>query len=60
MTELRAGLGRPPQLGRRVLVIGGGDVAYDISLTMLRQSYLGAATAPWRAQMWSNWTRLSY
>jgi NADPH-dependent glutamate synthase beta subunit-like oxidoreductase/ferredoxin len=36
-------LGRPPQLGRRVVVIGGGNVAYDISRTVLRQSYLDAA-----------------
>jgi NADPH-dependent glutamate synthase beta subunit-like oxidoreductase len=36
-------LGRPPQLGREVVVIGGGNVAYDISRTVLRQSYLDAA-----------------
>ncbi len=36
-------LGQPPQLGRRVVVIGGGNVAYDISRTVLRQSYLDAA-----------------
>jgi formate dehydrogenase (NADP+) beta subunit len=36
-------LGRPPRLGRCVVVIGGGNVAYDISRTVLRQTYLDAA-----------------
>lgn len=36
-------LGQPPKLGRRVVVIGGGNVAYDISRTALRQAYLDAA-----------------
>jgi NADPH-dependent glutamate synthase beta subunit-like oxidoreductase len=36
-------LGQPPALGRRVVVIGGGNVAYDISRTVLRQTYLDAA-----------------
>jgi NADPH-dependent glutamate synthase beta subunit-like oxidoreductase len=36
-------LGQPPPLGRRVVVIGGGNVAYDISRTVLRQTYLDAA-----------------
>jgi NADPH-dependent glutamate synthase beta subunit-like oxidoreductase len=36
-------LGRPAPLGRRVVVIGGGNVAYDISRTVLRQTYLDAA-----------------
>lgn len=36
-------LGTPPKLGRRVVVIGGGNVAYDISRTVLRQSYLDTA-----------------
>src|SRR5215470_8947354 len=36
-------LGRPTTLGRRVVVIGGGNVAYDISRTVLRQTYLDAA-----------------
>jgi NADPH-dependent glutamate synthase beta subunit-like oxidoreductase len=36
-------LGRPTQLGRRVVVIGGGNVAYDISRTVLRQTFLDAA-----------------
>jgi NADPH-dependent glutamate synthase beta subunit-like oxidoreductase/ferredoxin len=38
-------LGLPAQLGRRVVVIGGGNVAYDISRTVLRQSFLDAARA---------------
>src|SRR6516165_5179487 len=36
-------LGKPPPLGRRVVVIGGGNVAYDISRTVLRQTYFDAA-----------------
>jgi NADPH-dependent glutamate synthase beta subunit-like oxidoreductase/ferredoxin len=36
-------LGRPAPLGKRVIVIGGGNVAYDISRTVLRQTYLDAA-----------------
>src|SRR5262245_15718019 len=36
-------LGHPPPLGRRVVVIGGGNVAYDISRTVLRQTYLDTA-----------------
>jgi NADPH-dependent glutamate synthase beta subunit-like oxidoreductase/ferredoxin len=36
-------LGKAAPLGRRVVVIGGGNVAYDISRTVLRQSYLDAA-----------------
>jgi NADPH-dependent glutamate synthase beta subunit-like oxidoreductase len=36
-------LGRPAPLGDRVIVIGGGNVAYDISRTVLRQTYLDAA-----------------
>src|SRR6516162_6422588 len=36
-------LGQPPKLGRRVVVIGGGNVAYDISRTALRQVYLDTA-----------------
>ncbi len=36
-------LGQPPRLGHRVVVIGGGNVAYDISRTVLRQSYLDTA-----------------
>ncbi len=36
-------LGRPAELGRRVVVIGGGNVAYDVSRTVLRQTYFDAA-----------------
>lgn len=36
-------LGQPPVLGERVVVIGGGNVAYDISRTALRQTHLDAA-----------------
>src|SRR6266542_686105 len=36
-------LGRPAPLGKLVVVIGGGNVAYDISRTVLRQTYLDAA-----------------
>lgn len=36
-------LGNPPSLGDRVLVIGGGNVAYDVGRTVLRQTSLDAA-----------------
>ena len=36
-------LGKPPTLGRRVVVIGGGNVAYDVGRTVLRQISLDAA-----------------
>jgi NADPH-dependent glutamate synthase beta subunit-like oxidoreductase len=36
-------LGRPVPLGNRVIVVGGGNVAYDVSRTVLRQAYLDAA-----------------
>jgi NADPH-dependent glutamate synthase beta subunit-like oxidoreductase len=36
-------LGQPPVLGGQVIVIGGGNVAYDVSRTVLRQTYLDAA-----------------
>lgn len=36
-------LARPVPLGRRVVVIGGGNVAYDVSRTVLRQTFLDAA-----------------
>jgi NADPH-dependent glutamate synthase beta subunit-like oxidoreductase/ferredoxin len=36
-------LAQPVQLGRRVVVIGGGNVAYDVSRTVLRQTFLDAA-----------------
>lgn len=43
-------LGQPPQLGQRVVVIGGGNVAYDISRTVLRQTYLDTARTAARSQ----------
>ncbi|MCG3179794.1 MAG: NADPH-Fe(3+) oxidoreductase subunit beta [Phycisphaerae bacterium] len=36
-------LARPIRLGRRVVVIGGGNVAYDVARTSLRQTYFDAA-----------------
>lgn len=36
-------LGNPPSLGERVVVIGGGNVAYDVGRTVLRQISLDAA-----------------
>jgi NADPH-dependent glutamate synthase beta subunit-like oxidoreductase/ferredoxin len=36
-------LGRPPTIGPRVVVIGGGNVAYDVGRTVLRQISLDAA-----------------
>lgn len=36
-------LGRTPPLGRQVVVIGGGNVAYDVGRTVLRQIALDAA-----------------
>jgi NADPH-dependent glutamate synthase beta subunit-like oxidoreductase len=36
-------LGRPTVLGEKVVVIGGGNVAYDISRTVLRQTYFDTA-----------------
>lgn len=36
-------LGSPPTLGERVVVIGGGNVAYDVARTSLRQSYFDTA-----------------
>jgi thioredoxin reductase/ferredoxin len=38
-------LGQPPQLGEKVVVIGGGNVAFDISRTVLRQTFMDAARA---------------
>ena len=42
-------LGNPPQLGSRVVVIGGGNVAYDVGRTVLRQISLDAARTAARA-----------
>jgi NADPH-dependent glutamate synthase beta subunit-like oxidoreductase len=36
-------LGHPPALGRRVVVIGGGNVAYDVGRSVLRQIAMDAA-----------------
>lgn len=36
-------LGRAPALGSRVVVIGGGNVAYDVGRTVVRQTSLDAA-----------------
>lgn len=36
-------LARPPVLGRRVVVVGGGNVAYDVARTVLRQTFLDVA-----------------
>ncbi|HSG99715.1 MAG TPA: FAD-dependent oxidoreductase, partial [candidate division Zixibacteria bacterium] len=41
-------LGERPDLGRRVVVIGGGNVAYDVGRTVLRQTSLDAARAAMR------------
>lgn len=39
-------LGAPPDLGREVVVVGGGNVAYDVARTVLRQiAYDTARTA---------------
>jgi NADPH-dependent glutamate synthase beta subunit-like oxidoreductase len=39
-------LGTPPEVGREVVVIGGGNVAYDVARTVLRQiAYDTARTA---------------
>lgn len=42
-------LGTPPRLGRRVVVIGGGNVAYDVGRTVLRQIAMDAARTAKRA-----------
>ncbi|MFQ5655045.1 MAG: FAD-dependent oxidoreductase [Planctomycetota bacterium] len=42
-------LGKPPPLGERVLVIGGGNVAYDVGRTVLRQIAVDAARSARRA-----------
>ncbi len=41
-------LGNPPALGKRVVVIGGGNVAYDVGRTVLRQISLDTARAALR------------
>lgn len=42
-------LGRPPPLGERVVVIGGGNVAYDVSRTVVRQTSLDVSRTALRA-----------
>lgn len=42
-------LGEPISLGNRVVVIGGGNVAYDVGRTVLRQISLDAARTALRA-----------
>lgn len=41
-------IGNPPQLGNRVVVIGGGNVAYDVGRTVVRQTSIDAARAALR------------
>ncbi|MFN4261046.1 MAG: FAD-dependent oxidoreductase [Gemmataceae bacterium] len=36
-------LGQPPRLGQRIVVIGGGNVAYDVARTVLRQTFMDVA-----------------
>lgn len=42
-------LGEPVSLGKRVVVIGGGNVAYDVGRTVLRQISLDAARTALRS-----------
>ncbi len=42
-------LGNSPSLGKRVVVIGGGNVAYDVGRTVLRQISIDAARTAVRA-----------
>jgi len=42
-------LGNPPELGERVVVIGGGNVAYDVGRTVMRQISMDAARTARRA-----------
>ncbi len=42
-------LGNPPELDGRVVVIGGGNVAYDVGRTVLRQISIDAARTARRA-----------
>jgi len=41
-------LGNPPALGRRVVVIGGGNVAYDVGRSVLRQIAIDTARSALR------------
>jgi NADPH-dependent glutamate synthase beta subunit-like oxidoreductase len=42
-------IGNPPSLGSRVVVIGGGNVAYDVGRTVVRQTSIDAARAALRS-----------
>ncbi len=43
-------IGNPPSLGPRVVVIGGGNVAYDVGRTVLRQISVDTARAAMRSE----------
>ncbi len=43
-------LGNPPPLGQRIVVIGGGNVAYDVGRTALRQVSMDAARTALREE----------
>jgi formate dehydrogenase beta subunit len=43
-------VGNPPSLGKKVVVIGGGNVAYDVGRTVLRQISLDAARSAVRSE----------
>ncbi|MCP4455634.1 MAG: FAD-dependent oxidoreductase [Planctomycetes bacterium] len=43
-------LGQAPQMGQRIVVIGGGNVAYDVGRTALRQISMDAARTALRDQ----------
>jgi NADPH-dependent glutamate synthase beta subunit-like oxidoreductase len=47
-------LGNPPEMGRRVVVIGGGNVAYDVGRTVLRQISVDAARMALREEVVSD------
>jgi len=42
-------LGRPVELGQRVIVIGGGNVAYDVSRSVIRQAGMDISRSALRA-----------
>ncbi len=43
-------VGNPPQIGHRVVVIGGGNVAYDVGRTVVRQTSIDTARAALRRE----------
>ncbi|MCH7909342.1 MAG: FAD-dependent oxidoreductase, partial [Candidatus Hydrogenedentes bacterium] len=43
-------LGKSPELGNRIVVIGGGNVAYDVGRTVVRQASMDTARTARRAQ----------